>query len=115
VHTHVSTQNNFYLNELVPENELWINPQAAARQGIKDGATVEIASPVGSSKVRAKVTDFIHPEMVFMLHGFGKTVPAQTRCYLKGASDALLQENLSDKVGGSPAYDDTFVQVKPWK
>jgi thiosulfate reductase/polysulfide reductase chain A len=115
VHTHVSTQNNFYLNELVPENELWIHPQAAARQGIKDGATVEIASPVATSKVRAKVTDFIHPEMVFMLHGFGKTVPAQTRCYLKGASDALLQENLSDQVGGSPAYDETLVQVKPWK
>jgi thiosulfate reductase/polysulfide reductase chain A len=115
VHTHVSTQNNFYLNELVPENELWIHPQAAERQGIKDGDPVEITSPVGTSKIRAKVTDFIHPEMVFMLHGFGKTVPAQTRCYLKGASDALLQENLSDKVGGSPAYDETLVQVKPLK
>jgi thiosulfate reductase/polysulfide reductase chain A len=115
VHTHVSTQNNFYLNELVPENELWIHPQAAERQGIKDGDPVEITSLVGTSKIRAKVTDFIHPEMVFMLHGFGKTVPAQTRCYLKGASDALLQENLSDKVGGSPAYDETLVQVKPLK
>jgi thiosulfate reductase/polysulfide reductase chain A len=115
VHTHVSTQNNLYLNELVPENELWIHPQAAERQGIKDGDPVEITSPVGTSKIRAKVTDFIHPEMVFMLHGFGKTVPAQSRCYLKGASDALLQENLSDKVGGSPAYDETLVQVKPLK
>ena len=25
-HTHVSTQNNLYLNELVPANELWITP-----------------------------------------------------------------------------------------
>ena len=115
VHTHVSTQNNLYLNELVPENELWIHPEAAERQGIEDGDPVEISSPVGTSKIRAKVTEFIHPEMVFMLHGFGKTVPAQTRCYLKGASDALLQENLSDKVGGSPAYDETLVQVTPLK
>ena len=48
-----------------------------------------------------------------MLHGFGKTVPAQTRCYQKGASDALLQENVSDQVGGSPALDTTRVEVRP--
>ncbi|MCX5891073.1 MAG: molybdopterin-dependent oxidoreductase [Deltaproteobacteria bacterium] len=112
-HTHISTQNNLHLNELVPENELWINAQAADRLEIKNGAYVEVASPVGVGKIKAKVTDFIHPEAVFMLHGFGKTVPAQTRCYLKGASDALLQENVSDPVGGSPGLHETMVQVRP--
>jgi len=114
VHTHVSTQNNLYLNELVPANELWINTQAAAARGIKHGQEVEVSSPLGTKGIiKAKVTDFIHPEAVFMLHGFGKTVPAQTRCYQKGASDALLQENVSDRIGGSPAYDDTLVTVRP--
>jgi thiosulfate reductase/polysulfide reductase chain A len=114
VHTHVSTQNNLYLSELVPANELWINTKAAAAQGIKDGQKVEVLSPLGTKGVlKAKVTDFIHPEAVFMLHGFGKTVPAQTRCYQKGASDALLQENISDKAGGSPALDETLVTVRP--
>ncbi len=112
-HTHVSTQNNPYLSELVPENELWINAGPAARLGIKDGAYVEVASPLGTTgRIKAKVTEFIHPEAVFMLHGFGKTVPAQTRCYQKGASDALLQENISDPIGGSPALDETAVQVR---
>jgi thiosulfate reductase/polysulfide reductase chain A len=111
-HTHVSTQNNFYLHELVPENVLWINTRAAADLGVKDGSLVEVVSRVGAGRLKAKVTDAIHPEAAFMLHGFGKTVPAQTRCYLKGASDALLQEDISDRVGGSPAYDDTLVQVK---
>ena len=113
VHTHLSTQNNLYLSELVPENFLWINTGAASRLGIKDGQEVEVVSPLATSRVKAKVTDFIHPEAVFMLHGFGKTVPVQTRCYLKGASDALLQENISDPVGGSPALDQTTVQVRP--
>jgi thiosulfate reductase / polysulfide reductase chain A len=113
VHTHLSTQNNLYLSELVPENVLWINTGAAARLGIKDGEAVEVVSPLATARIKAKVTDFIHPEAVFMLHGFGKTVPVQTRCYLKGASDALLQENISDPVGGSPAYDNTMVQVRP--
>jgi thiosulfate reductase/polysulfide reductase chain A len=114
-HTHCSTQNNLYLNELVPENELWIHPQEAARLGVQDGAYVEVESAVGRGRLKAKVTEFIHPEAVFMLHGFGKTVPAQTRAYQKGASDAVLQENLSDMVGGSPAYEDTFVAVRPAK
>jgi thiosulfate reductase/polysulfide reductase chain A len=112
-HTHVSTQNNLYLSELVPENELWINSAAAATLGLKNGAYVEVVSPLGTAgRIKAKVTEFIHPEAVFMLHGFGKTVPAQTRCYLKGASDARLQENVSDRAGGSPALDETLVQVR---
>jgi thiosulfate reductase / polysulfide reductase chain A len=115
-HTHVSTQNNVLLNELVPENELWINTASAARLGIKDRDYVEVLAPLGTSvRIRAKVTDFIHPEAVFMLHGFGKTVPLQTRCYEKGGSDALLQENISDRIGGSPALDETLVQVRPLK
>jgi thiosulfate reductase/polysulfide reductase chain A len=114
-HTHVSTQNNLYLHELVPENELWIHAAQATRLGIKDGEYVEVSSPRAKAKIKARVTEMIHPEAVFMLHGFGKTVPAQTRCYLKGASDALLQENISDEVGGSPAFDVTLVQVRPVK
>lgn len=112
-HTHMSTQNNLYLNELVPENQLWINTSAASQLGIADGATVEVSSPAGTSRIKAKVTDFIHPHAVFMLHGFGRTVPAQTRACGKGASDALLQENISDEVGGSPALDCTSVKVVP--
>jgi len=112
-HTHVSTQNNLYLSELVPENELWLHTAAAAKLGVKDGAMVEVTSPIHSASLKAKVTDWIHPEAVFMLHGFGKTVPAQTRCYQKGASDALLQENISDHAGGSPALDETLVTVRP--
>lgn len=112
-HTHVSTQNNPYLNELVPENELWINEREAARQDIKDGAWVEVTSRCGCGRIKAKVTDMIHPHAVFMLHGFGHEAQAATRSFGKGFSDAVLQENIYDPVGGSPAYDHTLVTVKP--
>ncbi len=115
VHTHLSTQNNLYLNELVPENHLWIHSAAASRLGILDGGLVEVTSSTSSVKLKAKVTDFIHPHAVFMLHGFGRTVPAQTRACGKGASDAMLQENVSDHIGGSPALDSTLVKVVPAK
>jgi thiosulfate reductase/polysulfide reductase chain A len=113
VHTHVSTQNNPYLNELVPENVLWINTEEASKLGISNGQYVEVSSDQGFGKIKAFVTDFIHPEAVFMLHGFGRQVPATTRCYNKGASDTALQKNVTDMVGGSPGLHDTFVRVRP--
>lgn len=112
-HTHVSTQNYPLLNELVPENVLWINTREAEKLGIKDGQMVEVSSSRGSETVRAFVTDLIHPEAVFMLHGFGRKVPVLTRCYKKGASDTMLQENVTDMVGGSPALQHVYVKVRP--
>jgi thiosulfate reductase/polysulfide reductase chain A len=111
LHTHISTQNNAYLNELCGENLLWINDQKAAALGISDSAWVEISSAVGKGRIRAKVTDLIHPEAVFMLHGFGHEAERAARSFKKGVNDAEIQENLSDRIGGSPALHDTFVSV----
>jgi len=113
VHTHVSTQNNPYLSELVSENVLWINTEEAQKLGITNGQVVEVSSDHGFGKIKAFVTDFIHPEAVFMLHGFGRRVPATTRCYGKGASDTVLLDNVTDMIGGSPGLHDTFVTVRP--
>jgi len=113
LHTHVSTQNNPYLSEIVPENVLWINSRRAAELGINNGALVEVSSSRGSGRIKAYVTDFIHPETVFMLHGFGHEAQSATRSFNKGVSDSALLENVSDKIGGSPALHDTFVTVKP--
>ena len=112
LHTHVSTQNVEYLNELCSENLLWINTQKAAELGIDDRDMVEVTSSRHSGRLRAHVTEMIHPECVFMLHGFGHQAKRAERCYNRGVSDAALQENVYDKVGGSPAYHDTFVSVK---
>lgn len=112
LHTHVSTQNNPYLSEIMPENVLWINASRAARLGINNGALVEVSSPQGSGSIRAFVTDHIHPDAVFMLHGFGHEAHLATRCRSKGLSDSVLLANISDKIGGSPALHETFVSVK---
>lgn len=112
LHTHVSTQNNPLLSELFPENVLWINAAKAKAIGIQNNDRVEVSSSVGSGTIRAFVTDFIHPEAVFMVHGFGHEAKTASRCFNKGLDDNVLQENLTDWVGGSPALHDTFVTVK---
>jgi thiosulfate reductase/polysulfide reductase chain A len=112
LHTHVSTQNNPYLSELFPENTLWINSRRAAALGIASNAPVTVSSRAGSGVIKAFVTDLIHPDAVFMVHGFGHEAQTATRCFNKGLSDSVLQENINDMVGGSPALHDTFVTVK---
>ncbi|MGA8280649.1 MAG: molybdopterin-dependent oxidoreductase [Desulfobacterales bacterium] len=113
LHTHLSTQNNPYLHEISPENVLWINTRKAAELGIKNNDVVEVASEKGGGKIKAFVTDMIHPETVFMLHGFGHEAKLASRSYNKGVSDSLLQKNVSDIIGGSPALHETFVTVNP--
>jgi thiosulfate reductase/polysulfide reductase chain A len=113
LHTHVSTQNNPYLSEIVPENVLWINLERAGTLGVKNGQLVEVSSSAGSARIKAFVTDLIHPEAVFMLHGFGHEARFATRSFNRGASDGVLMENISDRVGGSPALHHTFVSVRP--
>jgi thiosulfate reductase/polysulfide reductase chain A len=113
LHTHVSTQNNPYLNEIMAENLLWINAARAAQLQIKNGGLVAISSKQGSGQIKAFVTEYIHPEAVFMIHGFGHEAKLASRSYNKGVSDALLQENISDVVGGSPALHHTYVSVNP--
>ncbi|MGB8333075.1 MAG: molybdopterin-dependent oxidoreductase [Desulfobacterales bacterium] len=113
LHTHLSTQNNPYLHEISPVNVLWINTRKAAELGIKNNDVVEVASEKGGGKIKAFVTDMIHPETVFMLHGFGHEAKLASRSYNKGVSDCLLQKNVSDIIGGSPALHETFVTVNP--
>jgi len=62
--------------------------------------------------MKAFVTDMIHPEAVFMLHGFGHNEVESQRSYKRGVADAMLQECIMDKVGGSPAFDHSWVKVK---
>lgn len=115
VHTHAQSQNNIYLNELMPENVLWINKDEADDLGIKNGDLVEVSSDSYSGKIRAYVTPLIHPEAVFMVHGFGNEIPLKTRSYKKGLRDTKLETGLlekTDPVGGGVAFLECFVKVK---
>ncbi len=117
VHTHGRTQNNPVLSEIMPVNQLWLNAAEAARLGIADGDLVQVTSSDGSHSgtIHAFVTDFIHPESVFMVHGFGRKVPWQTRGYNKGLGDYRFETGLLDvydPVGGAISLMECFVKVE---
>ena len=84
--------NNPLLNERAPEQVLWIHPDRAAALGIADGDEVEVnGGGRYTGCLPAKVTRWIHPDAVFMLHGYGATVPLATRARGVGVADQRLQ------------------------
>ncbi len=117
VHTHGQTQNNPVLSEIMPENQLWLNTEEAAKLGVSNGDRVQVTSSDGShtGTIQAYVTEFIHPESVFMVHGFGRKVPWQTRGYNKGLGDYRFETGLLgvyDPVGGANSLMECFVKVE---
>ncbi len=112
MHTQTSTDNNSYLVGLMPENELWIHPSRASKLGIKTGDTVEVTSEVGEVRVKARVTEGIHPEAVFLAHGFGCGVPLRRLAYNRGANCSALIPILAAPVSGAAAQCETLVTVR---
>lgn len=117
VNSHGHTINNPLLHELLPSNTLWINKRAAAKLGVADGDWLDVVAHEGggSGLIRAKVTEFIHPEAVYCIHGFGRQIPLQSRAYHAGMSDQKLQTGLladMDPVGGGLCLCEGFVEVR---
>jgi len=108
-----TTSNNPVLNELCPENHLYIHPTAAKKFGVKDGDLVEISNNGVAERITVRVTPYVHPEIAFMLHGFGDPVPFRTRSFGKGASDVRLMKGLLKiTVGGNCPLFETFISLK---
>jgi thiosulfate reductase/polysulfide reductase chain A len=114
LHTQGHTVNNPMLFEQMPENVLWINKVPAETLGISDGDRVTVSQNGYSETIRAKVTELIHPEAVFVLHGFGHRLPPESRAFGKGLADNKFMKGgleIWDKAGGAVAYQEHFVQV----
>ena len=110
--TQANSANNAWLNQFAPENRLWLSPASAERLGIADGDMVELASTVGSARLKAKVTQEIRPDCVFMLHGYGKKSKWQRLVAGTGGCDAEVLETAWDKVSGNASLHETFVSVR---
>jgi anaerobic selenocysteine-containing dehydrogenase len=53
-----------------PDPLVTIHPDTAASLGIKDGDWVKVVTPHGNVRVKARLTDILHPRMVDVQHGW---------------------------------------------
>ncbi len=67
VHTFSRTQTNPLLNDLMSENEAWVNATTAATAGLKSGDYIKLRNQDGvvSNRVRVKATQRIRPDCVY--------------------------------------------------
>jgi thiosulfate reductase/polysulfide reductase chain A len=115
VHTFAKTQNTPLLNELYPENEVWVNEDAATEAGFETGDEVWLENQDGatSGPIKVKSTQRIRKDAVFLVHGFGQRSPGLSRANGVGASDTKLQTRYAlDPISGGAGMRVNFVKLR---
>lgn len=116
MHTFGRTANNPLLKDLMEENSAWINPKVAGEWGIENGQYIWLENQDGvqsSFPIRARVTERVRWDTVYMVHGFGHTNKNLSRAYGKGASDSeLITKVLVDPIMGGTGMRGNFVTFK---
>jgi len=120
-HTFGRTTNNRLLAEPYPENEVWVNADAARSLPgfagpLRSGDRVMLVNQDGarSGPVRAKVTERIRGDCVYLVHGWGQTARRLRYAWGRGASDAaLITRYRTDPIMGGTGMNVNFVRLEP--
>ena len=115
MHTFGRTTNNPLLVDLKAENEVWINKKVAQEWGIISNEYIRLVNQDGieSNKIRAKVTERIRHDSVYMVHGFGHSQKQMRRSYGRGADDnQLLSQVKIDPIMGGTGMRVNFVTFR---
>ncbi|HEY0788479.1 MAG TPA: molybdopterin dinucleotide binding domain-containing protein, partial [Thermoanaerobaculia bacterium] len=119
-HTFGRTTNNRFLGQVYRENEVWVNAAAArAIAGFEekplrtgDYVVLENQDGVRSLPVRAKVTERIRGDAVFLVHGFGHTAKGLHFAKGRGACDSGLTTKFEvDPIMGGTGMNVNFVRI----
>lgn len=119
VHTQARTAPQKYLSEIIHDNPVWINTTTAKKLKIKNGDIVEITSyrpksgfraslhneVVGSMKIKAFVTQGIHPKVVAVSNSLGMNYGGR----VPKASNGRKKETI-----GFSAYEDLDLRGNIW-
>lgn len=114
-HTHARTVNQPYLKEITMVNDLgrvWIHPTRAKALGIADGECMTISNQVGKGRARAKVTEGIHPDCIFVPSGYGVYAKKLQTAFGYGISYNDFLPTYFDPVLGHIMSNEIIVRVE---
>jgi thiosulfate reductase/polysulfide reductase chain A len=115
MHTFGRTTNNPLLLDLKSENEVWINKKVAKDWDIKNNEYIRLVNQDGaeSNLIKAKVTERIRHDSVYMVHGFGHRQKQMRKSFMKGADDnQLITKVKIDPIMGGTGMRVNFVTFK---
>ncbi len=118
VQSFARSENNAWLDDLMPENPVWISSEAAQRAGVEDGQKVilENQDSVRSPEVTVRVTPAMRSDVAYTVHGFGPNAPGLKKAYQHGFSDtALITRAAIDPLTGATGMRVNFVRLLPVK
>ena len=108
--THSRTQNNAFLAELKSTDGLRINAKTAAKLGIGQGDWVTVESPYGKVRMKAELTEGIHPEVVGTQHGWGHWAMGRV-AKGRGAHTGFLAQTKACPLSGQALNKEICVRV----
>lgn len=124
------TGNSKWAREILHQNLLWINKNAARKLGIKNGERVRVSSSAGTLITQVLTTERIHPQSVALAEGLGhealgkvarakKWKSKDRDTYLiwwekkgKGVNPYRIMERKKDPISGGPGLKDTVVRIE---
>jgi thiosulfate reductase/polysulfide reductase chain A len=73
IHTNGHTHNVPYLNMLMKDNPVWIHPETAKKESLKNGDKIYLENDTAKEKATVFITEGIRPDTLFAYMGFGRT------------------------------------------
>lgn len=113
MHTFSRTANNPNLTALMHENSCWINPKVADLWGIENNQYIWLKNQdgvVSDFPIKARITERIRWDSIYMVHGFGHKDKKLSLAYGKGAADSYMITNvMMDPIMGGTGMRGNFV------
>ncbi|MGC8816853.1 MAG: molybdopterin-containing oxidoreductase family protein [Candidatus Hadarchaeum sp.] len=100
-YTHSQLRNIPRLREKVPDPLAEIHPETAKRYGIADGDMILVKTKRGSLKIKARVTEDMHPKVVHVQHG-----------WKEANANILTNEEDRDPISGFPAVKSLLCSIE---
>lgn len=122
-HSHSVTSNNPYLMAISKSyngNWVWINKSRAERLGIKHGDTVVLETKLESKgqsrtvtkSIKAKVTEMLHPDCVWLPSGYGNFSPKASTGYQQGVNYNDFAPARVEPLSGGCMVQEVIVTVR---
>ncbi|MFN8670144.1 MAG: molybdopterin-dependent oxidoreductase [Gemmatimonadaceae bacterium] len=112
-HTFGRTANNRLLSEVFSENAVWVNAAVAAKWRLQDGERIYLKNQDGvrsTYSAPVKVTERIHPDAVYMVHGYGHKAKGLRFAQGRGIDDTeLITRYAVDPIMGGTGMNVNFV------
>jgi anaerobic selenocysteine-containing dehydrogenase len=105
------------LRRLEPDPRVDLHPEAAAARGIEDGAWVEVSTPHGLMRAKARFVGTLHPKVVSATHGWWEGCAALSQPAYDAESEAganmnaVIGNDALDPISGSVPFKSYLCQV----